>query len=213
MKTTNRFVFLALALTCTLPEPALAQKKGADIVPGKRIGGVRIGYNTTTLAKLGKPATGDAAMQKEWMTWYSTPPRDQPNAVPAELDIYAVLSPDGDGKDKGIEEARVTSSVFKISNGISTGSSFTRIKRAYPHVKLIKTYSTKKSNGPIEIYDDVKRGIAFEIYRGRDGKAAAGQCSAIIAHRPGSTADDGYLSLSGYLEGLSDSAEGGASDR
>ena len=173
MKTTMTFGFPALALACAVTAPALAQKKSADIIPGQRIGGVRIGYNTTTLAKFGKPATGDTAMQKQWMTWYSTPPRDQPNAVPAELDIYAVPYPDGDGQDKGIEKARVTSSVFKLSNGIATGSSFARIKRAYPHAKLVKTYSTKKSNGPIEIYDDIKRGIAFEIYRGRDGKAAA----------------------------------------
>ena len=195
---------MAVVWTALFVTPVLAKKAEGNVTPGKRIGGVVIGADAKTLEKFGASDTGDGAMQKAWMTWFSKPKAGEPNAVPAELDVYVVPAPGGDGAQKVIEKVRATSSMFKLSNGIGPGSSFERIKRTYPHLKLIKTYTTKKSNGPIQIYDDVKIGVAFEIYRGRDGKAATGQCSAIIVHRRGGNAEEGYMPLSGYLEGIAD---------
>ncbi len=193
-----------LGLTCALSTSALAKMPANLIVPGQHIGRIRLGADAKTLKRLGDPDTGEAAMMKQWMTWYSKPPANQPDAVPAELDVYVTLAHDGDGSEKVITEARVTSASFKLANGIAAGSSFTHIKHAYPHLKLVQTYTTKKSNGPIRIYDDTQRGVAFEIYRGRDGKSAAGQCSAIIVHSPGKVAGANYLTLSDYLQGQSD---------
>ncbi|RYG42131.1 hypothetical protein EON79_19510, partial [bacterium] len=39
------------------------------IVPGVSLGDVKIGATGKSLARLGRPYAGDAAMQKAWATW------------------------------------------------------------------------------------------------------------------------------------------------
>ena len=182
--------------------PAFTLPASKAIVPGKSIGHLRIGATQAAAEKLGKEADGDCDIAQCWLTWYSKPSASRRSAIPAEIDVYTTLNSENPDQPR-VQQIRVTSSYFKTKNGISVGSGFARIKRAYPRIKLIETYATKKTNGPIQIYSDIKGGIAFEIYRGREGKAAVGLCAAILVHSPRYVTErDGrvYDRLTAYLK-------------
>ena len=49
----------------------IAQQSAWLIVPGQRIGQIRLESPAQSLAVLGKPDGGDAAMMKAWRIWYS----------------------------------------------------------------------------------------------------------------------------------------------
>ena len=187
-RTGGRTGFSAFALACALIAPALAKDRDNAIVPGRRIGKVVIGASETTLNALGKSDCSDGKPASQWQTWFTKVPAATPNAIPAELDICAESRPGSNGRF--VQAVRITSSYFTLSNGIKVGSSFARVKRAYPHLKRIDKYNTTESNGPIFLCDDIQRGIAFEFYRGRDGKAPGGLCVAISVHTPKSGVND-----------------------
>ena len=183
MKTSGKIGFAALGLAFALQTPAAAQEKANVIVPGQRIGHVAIGASEKTLNALGKPNYQDGKAQSQWRTWFTKPSANAPDMAPAELDVCAEARSETGGA-RVIQVVRVTSSYFTLASGIKAGSSFARVKRAYPRLKRIAIYSTRRSNGPIFLYDAIKQGIAFEFYRGRDGKAPNSLCVAIAVHNP-----------------------------
>ena len=193
-----------MALAGALTASASALPVSKSIVPGKSIGRLRIGENpvrtdgTDELDKFGPSAEGEASSGSYWRTWYSKTVDAKSDAVPAELNTYIALGSPPD--TPRIQQIRVTSSYFATAGGISTKSSFAQIKKVYRSLKLVETYTTNKTNGPIQIYDDIKGGIGFEIYRGRDGKASNGLCAAIIVHSSFNATGQGYTRLSSYLK-------------
>lgn len=153
------------------------------IVPGQRIGLTALEQNAETLSSLGKPDFSDAAMGKAWATWYSK------DGQKKELNIYTTYK-DSEMREKVIRQIRITSPEFKTSEGIATGKSLTDIKKVYPDLTLVGKY---KANGqPIELYDAVDSGIAFELQN--DSSVS------IIIHKSGKKVTEEYLTFRPDME-------------
>lgn len=145
------------------------------ITPGKSIGSIVLGQTQqSVLAELGTPDSGDAAMGHSWTTWLSK------DGGKNELNIFSGLGPDG---KIHVRHIRVTSPFFKTEKGISTKNLLKEILVAYPDARKLKS-----KNG-IEVYDDVARGIAFEVFKKN------GVCRAITVHPAGEKVTNEYIPL------------------
>jgi len=161
------------------------------VVPGRRLGHLRLGTNAATLSQLGKASFGDAAMQKAWGTWFGRRPAD--GSARSELDIYTALTNNNVDNHK-VQVIRATSPWFHLANGLRLGSSLEAIRVAHGPLPLAATY--RLPDGAHYLYDDVARGIAFEA----DTTAAFGCCQALIMHAPGKPVMQNYLSMPQYLK-------------
>ncbi len=157
------------------------------VVPGKSLGSLQLGADAATLANLGPAAFSDAAMQKGWATWYGT------GHPPAQLDVYTAMTP-GRDNHKSVRVVRATSTYFRLANGLRTGSTLHQIQECYGQLPLATSYQLKA--GPRYLYDDVQRGIAFEL----DGKTSTSHCRALVVHQPGQAAAKIYLPMPIYLK-------------
>jgi hypothetical protein len=174
--------FLLTSQALALPPPAQL------VVPGRSLGSLHLGADiATSLPHLGPADYSDAAMQKAWATWYGQ------GHPPAQLDVYTALVPGRDAH-KTVQVVRATSTYFRLANGLRNGSTLTQIRAAYGRLPLATTY--RLPAGPRYLYDDVQRGIAFEL----DGPAAGSHCRALLIHLPGRAVADTYLSLPIYLK-------------
>lgn len=157
------------------------------IEPGKRIGRTFIGEDAETLAKtLGRPDFSDAAMGKAWLIWYGQK-RDEHNNQ-TELDVYITYK-DTSMTSKVVKQIRITSSSFKINDSIHVYADLSTIKRHFPNVIFIEKYND--NNREISIYDDINKGIAFDIARAGNQQI----CTGIIVHEPGKAVNDVYIRL------------------
>lgn len=160
---------------------------GQLVVPGRSLGGLHLGADpATALPPLGPPAFSDGATLKAWATWYG---HGQP---PAQLDVFTAVPPGGDGARQAVQAVRATSPYFCLANGLRSGSTLTQIRAAYGRLPLVATY--RLAAGPRYLYDDARRGIAFEM----DGSAASSHCRALVVHVPGTS----FLSLRPYLKDM-----------
>lgn len=188
-----------VALSAANPQRTQAVPTGSQIIAGKSIGSVQLGQDTELVYRaLGKPATGDAAMGKVWESWYTS---GKPNN---RLDIYSVRNFGANAGQKPdhlyVRLVRVTSSWFSAAAAqpgaprIAVGSSLSAITRSFPAARMVKRYKYDQPNaiGPIFLYDDMKRGIAFEVSRGTKGEASLNnsRCVAVIIHAPGKAIAD-----------------------
>jgi hypothetical protein len=158
------------------------------IEPGRYIGNTRIDSSVAGLSRqLGPADGGDAAMGKAWGIWYS---RKSDKSIDSSR-YLAVYSSIGSGDDivHHIRQVRINTASFKTKAGIKVGSSFASVKKAFPKIIRAATYEEPMLHKRIEIYDDVKQGIAFEI----TGK----KCTAISVHERGESVNT-YLQLPGY---------------
>ncbi|MVN78312.1 hypothetical protein GO988_18435 [Hymenobacter sp. HMF4947] len=172
---------------------AAAPTPQALVVPGRSLGQTKLGSNATTLGALGKAAYSDAAMQKAWTTWYGRRPTD--GSAPNELDVYT--APQANDVDHHtVQVVRATSPWFQLANGLRVGSSLAVIWAAYGRLPLATSYPL--AAGQRYLYDDVRRGVAFET----DGTAGTSRCRALIVHTPGRAVVATYLSLPAYLKEL-----------
>ena len=165
----------------------------AMVVPGRSLGTVALGAPATTLATLGPAAAGDAAMQKSWGTWYGRRPND--GTAPTQLDVYSALA-GNDPDQPTVQVVRATSPWFHLANGLRVGARFSAIRAVYGPLSLAATYQL--AAGKRYLYDDVRRGIAFEL----DGRSSASRCRALLVHLPGRAVNATYLPLSEYLRDL-----------
>jgi len=172
---------LLLLLFSTPPTPSQL------VVPGRSLGNLKLGADAATLAALGSAAYGDAAMQKAWTTWYGT------GHPPAQLDVYTTMIP-GQDTHKSVQVVRATSTYFRLANGLRNGATLHQIQECYGQLPLATSYQLKA--GPRYLYDDVQRGIAFEL----DGKTSLSNCRALVVHLPGQAVAKTYLSMSVYLK-------------
>ncbi|MEP7219581.1 MAG: hypothetical protein ABI876_11730 [Bacteroidota bacterium] len=163
------------------------------IVAGKSVGKVKVGEDFAMVVKtLGDPDSSDAGMGHVAASWGSK--RAPGKAAPHRLDIYASFN--AEGSEHVVREIRVTSPRFTTAGGISTGSRFADIAKAYKSAHVVATYDD--GAGPVLIYDDVKSGIAFEVM-GPNG-SPDGHCVAIIVHETGRPVGMEYLPVHNYLK-------------
>ncbi len=176
--------------TFATPRRRTHQKKTASsiIVPGKSIGTLRLGLDADRLPKsFGKSILGDGAAGHIWATY---------RWDKGLLDIYSVLAEDGPHRAR---QLRTTSKAFHTKYGVANGKSFGTIKRRFPHLTRLATYTSHRFGKRVVMYDDVKRGIAFEILRGRGRRVSnTNRCVSILIHKPGSKADQETLSPVNY---------------
>lgn len=139
------------------------------IVPGVSLGDVKIGALAESLTRLGRPYSGDTAMQKAWATWLGK--------GAARLDIFTSVRVD----QSTIRLVRATSPSFRTAGNLGPGVSERRIRRAFPRAKSVGTYRSPEGGPPVYLFDDVRGGLAFEVGRGR--------CLAVAVHEKGKEAN------------------------
>jgi hypothetical protein len=130
-------------------------------------------------------------MQKAWSTWLGSRPAT--GGAPTRLDVYT--APAGnDVAHHTVQVVRATSPWFHLANGLRPGARLSAIRQAYGKLPLAATY--RVASHPRYLYDDVQRGIAFEL----DGKTSNSLCRALVVHLPGQAAAKTYLAMPVYLK-------------
>jgi hypothetical protein len=184
--------YVSFLLLGVAPLPTAPAAPNSLVVPGRSLGNITLGADAASLATLGPAATGDAAMQKAWATWYG---RAAQGTVRTELDVYTAPQ-NNDVDHHTVQVVRATSTWFHLANGLRVGTTLRAIRAAYGQLPLATTY--RLAAGPCYLYDDVRRGIAFET----NGSSSTSQCQALIIHQPGKAVMSTYLSMPIYLKEL-----------
>lgn len=152
------------------------------IVPGKGIGKISIDESMETVFNLlGKPDSSDAAMGSALAVWYAGH-----KAAGYKTSIFSRHN--YTGKDEIFQHVRkilVTSPYFKTKEGIGPGSNSKDIKKHYS-LKPGTSYITKGKR--IDIYNDVSKGISFEI------DSATNICVGIVVQKT-NDANGTYLNM------------------
>lgn len=140
------------------------------ISPGKGIGNIRLGDDANGVTNtLGKPDRSDAAMGASVMTWFA-----DSDTSGYRLTVYAHRNMGAkDENISHIKQIRVTSPAYKTADGTGVGASLNSMQKHFTPVKRIVP--------GVNVYDDVKAGISFEM-------DAADKCSAVIVHTAGDSA-------------------------
>lgn len=127
------------------------------IVPGHRIGHTLLGHDGAyTLTCLPKPARSDAGMSQRRYVWTSPAAHGTRNT----LFVHAVSNGALNVKPLSgltFDTIRVTSPRFATKTGLHVGSTLAQIRHQFPHLR--------PANPDATLYDDKKRGIAFEFAR------------------------------------------------
>jgi hypothetical protein len=165
-------------------------KKSRLIRPGKSIGLTSINQKDNIVNKnLGPSSTSEAGMGgKELATWYSKPVIRGKDTVINEIEIYFTMRMGEKPEPKKVRHIRITSGFFVTVNHIGTGSGQDSIKKYFPAMISVGTYTSPKTKKQVTIYDDKHAGIAFEI---DDQK----KCIGITVHEPDEPAYETYNSL------------------
>ncbi len=154
------------------------------IVPGERIGQIRLGETAELVnSKLGQPDSGDAAMGKALNFWINPDEKK----VRQYVAVYFVRHLEKGQEALRTEQVQVTSPAFKTSGSIGTGSNIADIRQKYKLTPL--AYYTNTKQQQVYIYDDVARGIAFEV------TLPDSTCTAVTIHRKDENVVDTYLPL------------------
>ena len=166
-----------LALVVSIANYTLADSLATNdltIVPGSSMSGVSLGPNgLQELKKLGKPYRIDRGMSQTRQVWKWSRPEGR-------LDTFFVHTVDNgvvDAKPANgmtIDLIRSTVARFKTSGGIGVGSTLDEIRKSFPDVAAVE--------GTPTIFDDVKRGIAFEFSAAPIGHSV---CIAVMVHPQG----------------------------
>lgn len=175
-------VFLLLVSGTSLVS---AQQNAWLIAPGKSIGQIKLESPAQSLAVLGKPDGGDAAMMKAWRIWYS---RKKDNSIDSSH-MLAVFTAMRTQDTQYVKQIRVNSPKFRTSKGVGPGSTIAAIKRAYPDIQRVQTYESANKARRIVVYQDTRQGIAFETANSGSRKPV---CSMVVVFDPGESAA-GYL--------------------
>ncbi|GAA3922964.1 hypothetical protein GO495_02355 [Chitinophaga oryziterrae] len=182
-------LYFLLTFLITAVQPVIAQTAWR-IEPGKYIGNTKLGVSGEELGKqLGHPDGGDAAMGKAWSIWYS---HKADNSLDSSryLAVYLSIGAVGSGNEgMHVKQVRINTASFKTKAGIKVGSSYASVKKAFPHISRAAVYEDTMRHKRLELYDDVKGGIAFEI--------AGKVCTAVTVHESGESMNT-YIQFPGY---------------
>lgn len=172
---------------CLMTLASAAAAGPRSIVPGHSIGKITLGETGDRVDKtLGPSSDGDGASGHFWEFW-----RKKGNS-PHETDIYTER--DEGGLHTYVKQIRITSPYFVTANGISTRSTLAEIRRAYQNARMTATY-VPNPLGKVRVYDDVRRGIAFDI-------APDGCCLGIFVHPRDSSVSQIYSPFDGMCTAI-----------
>ncbi|HVI43287.1 MAG TPA: hypothetical protein VM802_00390 [Chitinophaga sp.] len=151
------------------------------IIPGKSIGHITIGAPSEALRVLGMPDGGDAAMMKAWHYWFG---RTRSKTIDSShmLAVYTAMRTQD---TQYVKEIRVNSPRFRTDKGVGPGSLMSEIRKAYPGLKLAKSYLSQNMQHQLDVYDDKELGIAFETANPESNNPV---CVMVVVHNPGETA-------------------------
>ncbi|HTD16356.1 MAG TPA: hypothetical protein VK673_14330 [Chthoniobacterales bacterium] len=166
-----------LALVVSIANHASADSMATDdltIVAGSSMAGISLGPNgLQELKKLGKPYRIDRGMSQTRQVWKWSRPEGR-------LDTFFVHTVNNgviDAKPADgltIDLIRSTVARFKTSGGIGVGRTLDEIRKNFPDAAPV--------DGTPTIFDDVKRGIAFEFSSAPIGHSV---CIAVMVHPQG----------------------------
>jgi hypothetical protein len=168
---------ILLALVLSIANQALADSMATEdltIVPGSSIAGVSLGPNgLQELRRLGKPYRIDRGMSQTRQVWkWSRPEGRLDTFFVHTVNNGAIDAQPADGVT--IDLIRSTVARFKTSGGVGVASTLDQIRKSFPDVSPV--------DGTPTIFDDVKRGIAFEFSAAPIGHSI---CIAVTVHPPG----------------------------
>ena len=173
----NALKTLLLSPVLLLANVALAgsiETGQTSIVPGVSMAGLFLGPNgRQELKKLGKPDRIDVGMSQSRQVWKWVRPEGRSETFFIHTVSNGVIDaqpPDG----VTIDLIRSTSARFHTESGIAVGSMLDQIRKNFPDVIPV--------DGTPTIFDDVKRGIAFEFSSSPIGHSV---CIAVMIHPPG----------------------------
>jgi hypothetical protein len=173
----NRISFfraILLSAVISLGGRVLAATDEASIVPGVSLEGIALGPNgLNELKKLGKPDRIDRGMSQTRQVWRSLRPEGRVETI----FIHTVNNGVIDAKPADnltINLIRTSMARFQTVSGIRVGSTLDQIRKSFPDIAPVE--------GTPTIFDDVKRGIAFEFSSSPIGHSI---CIAIMIHPPG----------------------------
>lgn len=133
-----------LALLSVVPAPA----QDYDVVPGQRIGAIRIGMERpTVLNKLGQPSGT-----------YPLPGRGHRGDYWLSSDNSNTLRVFYDGAGR-VYQISVTSPRFTTPEGLNSRSGLAGVRRSYRNLRVLRV----SARGDIDYYYDSRKGIAFEL--------------------------------------------------
>jgi hypothetical protein len=166
-----------LALVLSLANNTLAGIAGThetSIVPGVSLAGVSLGpQGAQELKKLGKPYRVDRGMSQTREVWKWLRPDGRLETFFIHTVNNGVIDAQpADGLT--IDLIRSTTAQFRTADGIGVGSTFEQIRRSFPNVAPVEGTST--------IFDDTKRGIAFEFSSAPINHSI---CIAVMVHPSG----------------------------
>jgi hypothetical protein len=168
--------FRAILLTAviSLAGPVLAATDEASIVPGVSLEGIALGPNgLNELKKLGKPDRIDRGMSQTRQVWRSLRPEGRVETIFIHTVNNGVIdAKPADGLT--IDLIRTSMARFQTVSGIRVGSTLDQIRKSFPDIAPVE--------GTPTIFDDVRRGIAFEFSSSPIGHSI---CIAIMIHPPG----------------------------
>jgi hypothetical protein len=173
----NQLKAVLLALVVSTASHTLADSMATQdltIVPGSSMGGVSLGPNgLEELKKLGKPYRIDRGMSQTRQVWKWSRPEGRLDTFFIHTVNNGVIDAQpADGMT--IDLIRSTVARFKTASGIGVGSTLDQIRKSFPDVAPVE--------GTPTIFDDVKRGIAFEFSAAPIGHSI---CIAVMVHPPG----------------------------
>jgi len=145
------------------------------IIPGIQLGNIKLNTLATAVYdSLGRPTSGDAAMQKSLSTW------DSGTNI---LTIFAANDPNT-SEGHLIKLIRSTASDFKTKNGLGKGSSMTAIEKEF---QLKKEGTFKEKDSEYALYS-TQQGISFEFN-------SENICTGVVVHNPEIQAGITYLPI------------------
>jgi len=167
-------ILLAVVLPIANVAFAASGTDETSIVPGASIAGISLGPNgVQELNKLGKPYRVDRGMSQTRQVWK----RLRPDGRLETFFIHTVNNGTIDARPADgvtIDLIRSTNAQFRTAGGIAVGSTLQQIRESFPNVAPVE--------GTPTIFDDVKRGIAFEF---SDAPAGHSICIGVMVHPPG----------------------------
>jgi hypothetical protein len=166
-----------LALLVSIASHAFADPMATEnltIVPGSSMAGVSLGPNgLEVLKKLGKPYRIDRGMSQTRQVWKWSRPEGR-------LDTFFVHTVNNGTIDARpadgvtIDLIRATVARFKTSGGVGVASTLEQIRKSFPDIAPV--------DGTPTIFDDLKRGIAFEF---SSAPISHSICIAVMVHPSG----------------------------
>lgn len=166
-------IIIAAAVSAAAPAQGLAQNGAYLISAGRSIGRIHVGTEGGfDLNRFPKPDVEDNYTSHSVKAWvFKTGKKTDALFIKTVSNGALGVEP---SNGVSVQVIRVTSPHYHTLTGVSTGSTFARVRRKFPNVHAVSDYRN--------VYDDNRQGIAFE-FANRPG--AASPCIAIMVHPRG----------------------------